>query len=116
VDLRAERQLRDARVSGSDNGDAFNLRDVTDQSAGLEASLGRRLTRTSGFDFNAYAQWNDSDLIGFSDLYALGLTGTYYRSFGERLRGQASLGLYNTSGDEFDSTVASALLGLRYEF
>jgi len=101
---------------GSDNGDAFGLRDVEDQTAGVQALLGRKLTRTSGLDFDAYAQWNDSDLIGFSDQYALGVTGTYYRSFGERLRGQATLGLYNTSGDTFDSTFASALLGLRYQF
>lgn len=100
----------------AENGDAFNLLNVTDRSAGVQANLGRRLTRTSGLDFDAYGQWSDSDLIGFSDLYASGLTGTYYRSFGERLRGQASLGLYNTSGDTFDSTVASALLGLRYQF
>lgn len=96
--------------------DAFNLANVTDESAGLQASVGRRLTRTSGLDFDTYAQWNSSNLLGFSDLYVLGATGTYYRSFGERLRGQASLGIYNTSGGNFDNTVASALLGLRYSF
>ena len=96
--------------------DPFGLAGVTDESAGVQGSLGRRLTRTSGLNFDAYGQWNDSNLAGFDDLYAVGATGTYYRAFTERLRGQASLGLYNTLGEEFDSTVASALLGLRYSF
>ena len=96
--------------------DAFDLADVEDRSAGIQASLGRRLTRTSGVDLNAYAQWSDSDLITSGDLYAVGATGTYYRSFTERLTGQASVGLYNTSAGDFDSTVASALAGLRYSF
>lgn len=100
----------------SDNGSLFSLADVTDESAGLQASLGRNFTRNSGVDFDAYAQWNRSGLFGSSDIYALGATGTYYRTFGERLQGTASLGLYNTSGGNFDSTVASALFGLRYSF
>lgn len=99
-----------------DNGDAFGLAGVTDESAGLQATLGRRFTRDSGINFDAYAQWNDSNLFGRSDFQAFGGSGTYYRSFGERLRGQASVGLYNTSGNGFDSTVASALLGLRFSF
>ena len=99
-----------------DDGGVFSLEDVTDESAGIQAALGRRLSRNSGLDFDAYAQWNGSGLIGSSDLWALGATGTYYRNFSDRLHGQFSLGLYNTSADEFDSTVASALLGIRYSF
>lgn len=99
-----------------DGGNAFGLAGVADESAGVQASLGRRFTRSSGVEFDGYAQWNGSDRLGSSDLYAYGATGTYYRSFGERLTGQAALGLYHTTGDDFDSTVASALLGLRYSF
>lgn len=99
-----------------DGGDAFGLAGVTDESAGVQASLGRRFTRSSGVEFDGYAQWNGSDLLGSTDLYALGATGAYYRSFDDRLTGQAALGLYHTTGDDFDSTVASALLGLRYSF
>lgn len=98
------------------DGQGFLFDNVTDESAGVQASLGRRFTRASGVDFNAYAQWNNSDLLASSDLYVLGATGTYYRTFGERLQANASLGVYNTSGDDFDSTVASALFGLRYSF
>ncbi len=101
----------------SDGGNIFSLADVTDETAALQASLGRNFTRNSGVDFDAYAQWNKSGLFGSSDIYVLGATGTYYRTFGERLQANASLGLYNTSGGSFDSnTVASALLGLRYSF
>lgn len=100
----------------SDNGNLFTLADVTDETAGIQASLGRNFTRNSGVDFNAYAQWNSSGLFGSSDIFATGVTGTYYRTFGERLQGNASLGLYNTSGGQFDSTVAAALFGLRYGF
>lgn len=100
----------------SDNGNLFTLAGVTDETAGIQASLGRNFTRNSGVDFNAYAQWNSSGLFGSSDIFATGVTGTYYRTFGERLQGSASLGLYNTSGGNFDSTVAAALFGLRYSF
>lgn len=97
-------------------GQGFLFNDVTDESASLQASLGRNFTRASGVDFNAYAAWNSTDLLASSDFYTLGLTGTYYRTFGERLQANASLGLYNVSGGDFDSTVASALFGLRYSF
>lgn len=103
-------------LTPDNGGDAFGLNDITDESAGVQASLGRRFTANSGVEFNGYAQWNNSDLFASSDLYALGATGTYYRNFSDRLRGQASLGLYNTSGGGFDSTFASALIGLRYGF
>lgn len=99
------------------DGDFFSIDGVVDRSLTLHGGIGRELTRTSGIDFDAYASWFDSGVVGDGDVLNSGVTATYYRSFLlERLQGQASVGLYHTDADEADSTVASALLGLRYQF
>ena len=99
-------------------GNVFVLDGVTDRSFSLTANAGRRLTRSSGYDLNAYASWADSGIPGAGTSMSTGITGSYYRSlFNEHLQANVSTGLYHTSADEFDSsTVASLMLGLRYTF
>ena len=95
----------------------FSLHGVTDKSATVEATLGRSLTRTSGFDIQGYAEWYDAGIAGNDTVFSSGVTGTYYRNFLlDRLQGTASVGIYTSNGNDDDSTVASALLGLRYNF
>jgi hypothetical protein len=55
---------------------------------------------------------------GVDEVFSTGLTGSYYQSFLlDRLQGQAALGLFTTDSEVFDdSTILSALLGLRYNF
>jgi hypothetical protein len=95
----------------------FALHGVTDQSFTLQGNAGRRLSRDSGFDIDAYASWYDSGLAGSDASFGAGLTGRYYRSiFDPRLQAQISAGLYTTQAGEFDANYGSILVGLRYTF
>jgi uncharacterized protein (PEP-CTERM system associated) len=95
----------------------FSLDRVKDESFTIDATLGRDLSRTSGIDFEAYASWYDSDRIGVGSSFGTGVTGSYHRRlFYDRLEANAALGLYTTKSDEFDTSVAQALIGLRYSF
>lgn len=98
-------------------GTDFVLHGVTDQSFDLNATVSRRLTRSSGVDFDAYANWYDSGIAGESGSFSTGVTGTYYRSiWRENLQATLSAGVYSTHAGEFDNTVGSILVGLRYSF
>ena len=95
----------------------FSLDRVKDESFTINGTLSRDLSRTSGIDLDAYASWYDSDRVGLGSSFGTGVTGTYYRSlFYERLQANVSAGLYTTNSDQLDSTVAQALIGLRYSF
>jgi len=95
----------------------FALDGVTDQSFSLQGNLGRRLTRSSGYDLGAYAAWFDSGLADADSSFGAGLTGRYYRNiFRDRLQAQISAGLYTTQAGEFDASYGSILVGLRYTF
>ena len=95
----------------------FALHGVKDRSATLEATLGRSLSRHSGLDFDAYADWYDTGIVGSDAIFSTGVEGTYYRSFLlDRLEATASLGVYTTDDGDANSTIATALLGLRYTF
>jgi hypothetical protein len=95
----------------------FALNGVTDQSFSLQGNLGRRLTRSSGYDFDAYAAWFDSGLADTDASFGAGLTGRYYRNvFRDRLQAQIAAGLYTTQAGEFDASYGSILFGLRYTF
>jgi uncharacterized protein (PEP-CTERM system associated) len=89
----------------------------TDESLILNASASRRLSRFSGMSLDAFASWYDSDRPLFDPVFSPGITGSYYRSLMlERLQFHAALGLFRTDSGQIDSTVASALVGLRYTF
>lgn len=95
----------------------FALHGITDQSFSLQGNLGRRLTRSSGYDLDAYAAWFDSGLADTDASFGAGLTGRYYRNiFRDRLQAQISAGLYTTQAGEFDASYGSVLFGLRYTF
>lgn len=95
----------------------FALNGVTDQSFSLQGNLGRRLTRSSGYDLDAYAAWFDSGLADSDASFGAGLTGRYYRNvFRDRLQAQIAAGLYTTQAGEFDASYGSILVGLRYTF
>lgn len=88
-----------------------------DESATLYASVGRRLSRVSEINFDAYASWYDSDAPGFASVTGFGGTASYTRRlFIDRLRFLAALGLYHTTSAGQGSTIASGLVGLRYDF
>lgn len=98
-------------------GTTFSIAGVTDESASVQAYINRKLSRTSGINLDTYASWYDSGLPGSDSVFGAGVTGTYYRSFLlERLQAEAAVGLFTTDSGQIDSTVASALVGLRYHF
>jgi hypothetical protein len=93
------------------------LAGVTDEIWTVDASLGRSLTANSSLGLTANGSWYDSGVPGGLDLFSASGTGSYYRSFTDRLRGQASVGLSYVDQDAFDSWVAAQLLlGARYQF
>ena len=88
-----------------------------DETIGLFGSVGRRLSRTSSIDFDTYASWFDTDQAGFDTVFSTGATLSYNRSFLlDRMRLIAALGLDHNDDGTLNSTVVSALLGLRYTF
>jgi hypothetical protein len=98
-------------------GTDFVLHGVTDQSFDLSAVVSRRLTRTSGIDFDAYAAWYDSGLKGDSGSFSSGLTGTYYRNiYRDHLQATLAAGVYTSHGQDYDNSFGSILVGLRYSF
>ena len=88
-----------------------------DESFGVFGSLSRQMSRESNLNFNAYASWFDTNQANFNTVFSTGGTLSYDHSFLlDRLRLLAALGLYYNDNGTIDSTVASALLGLRYTF
>lgn len=90
---------------------------IVEESFTLSADAVRRLSATSGVQLNAFAATADSNLPNARRAYGVGITGSYYqRLFSDRLQGTAALGLYHSGSSRSDRTVASALIGLRYNF
>ncbi|HYW15221.1 MAG TPA: hypothetical protein VE891_03575, partial [Allosphingosinicella sp.] len=86
----------------------FALNGVTDQSFSLAGNLGRRLTRSSGYDLDGYAAWFDSGITDTDSSFGAGLTGRYYRNvFRDRLQAQIAAGLYTSQAGEFDASYGS---------
>lgn len=97
--------------------EGFALRRYVDESFTLTGSATRMLSRDSGITVDAYAAWFDSGIRGAEGSFSTGITGSYYRSLLiDRLQFQAAVGLFRTESGPFDDTVASALVGLRYNF
>jgi hypothetical protein len=98
-------------------GSDFVLHNVTDQSFTVDARLGRRLTRRSGIDFDAFAGWYDTGRVGAGSGTSGGLSASYYRTvFGDHIQATAQTGIYTAHGENYDRTYGSLLLGLRYGF
>jgi hypothetical protein len=95
----------------------FTVEGVTDESWMLQADLGRQLTASSGIDLAAFADWYESGIAGGTNVQSAGATAAYYRSFGDRLRGQAAIGIQGYDQDGFDTRISGQmLLGMRYQF
>jgi hypothetical protein len=99
------------------SGPLATLNGVYDQSAFVQAYLSRKLTPTSEFDTNLYANWFKSGIAGAPTVTSFGASGTYSRSFGHHLSGSASLGVFSADESSIQEVIsASALLGMRYSF
>lgn len=110
------RRTRDRRFPYYPSGPrwAVLFQDV-EEVASVEAQLGRRSGRHSSFDFDAHAQWFDSDLPP-DDSWGVGGAAIYARAVSERLQAQASAGLFNRAFGGDSRTFLFMLAGLRYAF
>ncbi len=90
---------------------------TTDDSVYGQAYVARRIDRNSVLTGDVYINWYNSGLAGAPDVLGTGATASYSRTFGRRLSGTASLGLYSTKIETQDSTLTGAAqLGARYSF
>ena len=88
-----------------------------DEDVSVYGNVGRRLSRTSSVNFDAYASWYDNDLPGSASVTSEGATLSYSRTFLlEHLQLQAALGLYHSGDGTVSSTNGAASAGLRYTF
>lgn len=88
-----------------------------DESFYVQANVNRRIDDVSGIDASAYANWYKGGLNGAPRVLGVGGTMSYFRNFGPRLQGTASVGLYSTDIEGFDSTLTGAAqVGARYTF
>ncbi len=95
----------------------FSINGVTDSSIYAQANVGYRLDEVSGIDTSAYLNWYESGVAGAPRVMGAGGTASYFRNFGPRLTGSASVGLYTSDIDGFESTVTGAAqVGARYTF
>jgi hypothetical protein len=96
-------------------GFAFN--GTTDESIYVQGNVGRRLDEKSNIEASLYANWYKSGIVGAPRVLGVGGTASYFRNFGPRFSGNASVGLYSSDVDGFESTlVGAAQVGARYTF
>jgi len=90
---------------------------TTDESVYGQAYVARKIDRNSVLTGDVYINWYNSGLAGAPDVLGTGATASYSRTFGRRLSGTATLGVYSTKIEAQDSTLTGAAqLGARYSF
>ncbi len=90
---------------------------LTDQSYFVTAGLTREIGQSASIAANAYVNWFDGAGTA-SDATAAGVSAAYNHAITQRLTGRAAISLDHAE-NEFtarDIAVASALVGLRYDF
>lgn len=98
-------------------GATFNLDGTRDESWFAQGQIGYDIDDRSTVDAAVYASLYESGIANAPYVLSTGATGSYRRTFGNRLSGIAAIGLYSNriEGQEGDLS-ASALLGMRYSF
>lgn len=95
----------------------FAINGITDSSVYVQGGVTYRIDDQSGLDTSAYINWLDSGVAGAPRVLGVGGTASYFRNFGPRLSGTASLGIYSNQIDSVQSTlVGAAQIGARYTF
>ncbi|MCZ8369357.1 MAG: hypothetical protein O9293_05215 [Porphyrobacter sp.] len=94
------------------------LNGITDESYFITGGLTRRLGQNANIATNAYVNWFDGAGGGNNDVTAFGGSVAYNQSITQRLTGRAAIAV-DYVDSEFtaqDFAVATALVGLRYDF
>jgi uncharacterized protein (PEP-CTERM system associated) len=94
-----------------------SLAGVVDQSWTVQAGITRQLSRISGVNFALSGNLFNNGAPGVADVKAVAFNGGYFRTFGRKLRAQATFGVEDskTDGAAADIT-ARAQLTLGYQF
>jgi hypothetical protein len=90
---------------------------LTDESYYVIAGLSRELGQTANITANAYANWFDG--AGLNDnVTAIGGSAAYNQNITQRLQGRAAIGVdyVDSQFTAQDFAIATALVGLRYNF
>ncbi len=92
------------------------LAGLVDESYYLTGGLSREVGQGSAITTNAYVNWFDG--AGNNDVTAVGASAAYNQSFTQRLQGRAAIGVdyVDSQFTAQDFAVATALVGLRYNF
>jgi uncharacterized protein (PEP-CTERM system associated) len=99
-----------AGVIGSLNG-------VVDQSWTVQAGVTHQLSRISGVNFALSGNLFNNGAPGVADVKAVALNGGYFRTFGRKLRAQATFGIEDSKTDGAAADIiARAQLTLGYQF
>ncbi|WP_156522883.1 preprotein translocase subunit YajC [Erythrobacter neustonensis] len=91
---------------------------LTDESYYVTGGLSRQLGPNANFTTNAYINWFDGAGGGNNDVTAIGGSAAYNQALTQRLTGRAAIAV-DYVDSEFtaqDFAVATALVGLRYDF
>jgi hypothetical protein len=94
------------------------LNGITDESYFITGGLTRRIGQNANIATNAYVNWFDGAGGGNNDVTAFGGSAAYNQSITQRLTGRAAIAV-DYLDSEFtaqDIAVATALVGLRYDF
>jgi uncharacterized protein (PEP-CTERM system associated) len=98
-------------------GNLFSINGIRDESWQLQGNVTRVLSPRSNVNGAVYANWYKSGLANAGTVSSLGATASYLHTFGRRLSGQASAGVYTYDSADYDAQAAAQLLfGLRYQF
>ncbi|CAN5275411.1 hypothetical protein BH09PSE3_BH09PSE3_07100 [soil metagenome] len=101
----------------AEGGILASVNGAKDRSYFVEGNVSRKLTSHSGIDGTVYVNWYEPGLSGATNVLGTGATGSYYHNFTSRLIGTASLGLFSTRVEDFDSSlIGAAQIGARYQF
>jgi len=93
------------------------LNGIKDENYYLFLTAGRALDSESSVNLSGYLNYFDNGSPGASDVQSAGITASYDRRFWRGLTGTAAASLNAFDQDGFNSQlIASALLGLRYNF
>ncbi len=108
----SQRRFKAPQIAGQ-----FSVNGTSDETFFGQANLGYQIDRNSTVDAQVFGSIFHSGVPGAPEVYSLGGTGSYYRTFGRHLSATASVGIYEFDTDQDPSTInASALVGMRYSF
>ncbi|HEX8447318.1 MAG TPA: hypothetical protein VF649_11985 [Sphingomonas sp.] len=90
---------------------------VTDRSVIAQANAALAIDDRSSVSNQIFVAWYESGLPGADGVLTGGVTSSYFRRITDRLSGNATVAIYATDQEDYDTDIAGQLLlGARYQF